>query len=459
MSLRPLRFWTMLIALTVSALLLAGCPAIPFGDPVCGWRVTFSVYEDTDADGTRGSGEGPVYNVRFLITETRNGKTQWPRYLGADARGEAVYDHPGVGFCPDAVRVVAEAPAPFSPTTAREADLVPNTTTTVEWGFAVADGVVLPPPAGAAMSCHTAPVLRGAITGRLLAPDGDLWVTRIDKTQPVSLLRGGSESVLTIPGMTEARDPTLDAQGNLWVAGGVNGGVARYDGKAWRRFTIDDGLPADDAFTLELAGGALWTVTWEGPARFNSAEQRWETFPALKDTFRVFDPDNGDLWFADGATLLRTTATDPGTVLHRTDPGITENINAKDVMLRVNGESTEIWVGGEVRGESILARYVLEEDAWTNYSYNSTEGALPVADLWNLELLPDGSIFAGARHGGFRIIPGRPGDPTATTWVVFPDFKQQTESSAQVTTDNSLLISQLVPVNDASGYDRLCKVW
>jgi hypothetical protein len=45
------------------------------------------------------------------------------------------------------------------------------------------------------------------------------------------------------------------------------------------------------------------------------------------------------------------------------------------------------------------------------------------------------------------------------TWITYPDFKQQTDPSALVVTDDPALISQLVPLNDAGGYERLCKVW
>ena len=315
----------LLAVVVASALLLTACPAIPFGDPVCGWRVTLSAYHDADSDGVRGDTEGPVQNARFVITEVRDGKPQWPKYLGADAHGQAVYSIPGVGVCPDSIRVYAEAPAPFFLTTPREVSLAANRTSAAAWGFVATSSPAPTPQPVASMTCYTAPILRGAVTGRLLAPNGDLWVTRIDKEQPVSLLRDGKETLLTIPGLTEAREPTLDAEGNLWVAGGVNGGVARYDGSSWRRFTVEDGLPADDVFMLETAGGALWAVTWEGPARFDVTVQRWQTFPAVREAFRVLDSGDGDLWFAGGTTLRRTSAADPGAVLQETRAHVSDD--------------------------------------------------------------------------------------------------------------------------------------
>ena len=96
---------------------------------------------------------------------------------------------------------------------------------------------------------------------------------------------------------------------------------------------------------------------------------------------------------------------------------------------------------------------------WTPYTYESTKGALPVADLRRLAVLPDGSLFVAARFGGFRLIPGPPGDPLLGTWITYPEFELQTDASAVLPTSDPELISRLVPVDDAAGYDRLCKVW
>ncbi len=400
-----------------------------------------------------------MQNARFVITEIRDGKPQWPKYLGADENGEAVYSLPGVGVCPDSVAFTQKRPPRSILTTPREV------TPRGEPGFGCSLGLRrhLQPCAHAA-ACRLHELLygahpRGAVTGRLLAPNGDLWVTRIDKEQPVSLLREGMETPLTIPGLSEAREPTLDAEGNLWVAGGVNGGVARYDGNSWRHFTLEDGLPADDAFMLETAGGALWAVTWEGPARFDPAAQRWQAFPAVRKAFRVLDTGDGNLWFADGATLLRTSAADPGAVLQETRPPTDQTINAVDVVVVRGDKGAEIWVAGDMGGQGILARFTPSTDVWTPYTYETTKGGLPVADLRRLAVLPDGSLFVAARHGGFRFIPGPPGDPLLGTWITYPEFEQQTDASAVRPTSDPELISLLVPVEDAAGYDRLCKVW
>jgi hypothetical protein len=446
-----------LLLLALSVLLVAACPAIPFGDPVCGWEVRLSAYHDVNGDGARAETEEPVYNARFVIVEVRDGKTQWPEYLGADAQGQAVWRQFGVGFCPDALRVVAEAPIPYTLTTPPEIELVVEESAAGAWGFLAAGPTPIPPPTGA-MTCYSASVLRGAVTGRRLAPNDDLWVTRIDKEQPVSLVRSGVESTLSIPGMTEARDPTLTPDGSVWIAGGIGGGVASYDGVQWRRFGTADGLPGDDAFALEWLAGRLWAITWDGPARFDEARERWETFPGLDGVTHIIDSGEGRLWFLDHATLLQASPEAPSAISARTSVPTEagQTVHVSDAVLMSDGD---IWLEGEEGGASILARYSPATDMWTRYTYESTGGAQPVADFRGLEVLPDDSLFVAARYGGFRLIPGPAGDPLAAIWIAYPDFKQQTDSSALRPTSDLALISQLVPVNDAAGYDRLCKVW
>jgi hypothetical protein len=200
-------------------------------------------------------------------------------------------------------------------------------------------------------------------------------------------------------------------------------------------------------------------VTWDGPARFDAAGQHWQTFLAVQEAFRVLDPGDGALWFADGATLLRTSAADPGIVLQETRPPTDQAVNAVDVALEQGTAGTEIWLAGDMAGQGILTRYTASADLWTLYTYESTRGALPVADLRGLDVLPDGSLFVAARYGGFRLVPGAPGDPLQGTWITYPNFEQETAPAAVQNTDDPELISRLVPVNDAAGYDRLCKVW
>jgi ligand-binding sensor domain-containing protein len=58
----------------------------------------------------------------------------------------------------------------------------------------------------------------------------------------------------------------VDADGVVW-AGTWGGGLARYDGKAWKNYTVADGLPGNHVFMLHLdPKGRLWIGTNNGIA-------------------------------------------------------------------------------------------------------------------------------------------------------------------------------------------------
>ncbi len=59
----------------------------------------------------------------------------------------------------------------------------------------------------------------------------------------------------------------VDAAGVAW-AGTWGGGLPRYDGQAWRHYTVTDGLPGNHVFMLQTdAAGELWIGTNQGLAR------------------------------------------------------------------------------------------------------------------------------------------------------------------------------------------------
>ena len=64
----------------------------------------------------------------------------------------------------------------------------------------------------------------------------------------------------------------VDKNGIVWC-GTWGGGLARFDGKEWRNFTVKDGLPANHIFMLrEDAAGQLWVGTSGGLVAFNEGK-------------------------------------------------------------------------------------------------------------------------------------------------------------------------------------------
>ena len=76
-----------------------------------------------------------------------------------------------------------------------------------------------------------------------------------------------------LEGITVAYNPNyivalqVDREGVVWC-GTWGGGLARFDGKTWRNFTVADGLPGNHVFMLHMdADGVLWIGTNNGLAR------------------------------------------------------------------------------------------------------------------------------------------------------------------------------------------------
>ena len=64
----------------------------------------------------------------------------------------------------------------------------------------------------------------------------------------------------------------VDRDGVVWC-GTWGGGLARFDGKKWRNYTVADGLPGNHVFSLhEDQFGKLWVGTNNGLARFDAGK-------------------------------------------------------------------------------------------------------------------------------------------------------------------------------------------
>ena len=73
----------------------------------------------------------------------------------------------------------------------------------------------------------------------------------------------------------------VDHGGVVWV-GTWGGGLASFDGRIWRNYTVADGLPSNHVFSLyESRAGALWIGTSHGLA------------VREKDTYRVLTTHDG----------------------------------------------------------------------------------------------------------------------------------------------------------------------
>jgi len=90
-----------------------------------------------------------------------------------------------------------------------------------------------------------------------------------------------------------------DSQGNIWVGG--RGGLFRYDGKRWSRFTTKDGLVSEAVNAiLEDSRGNMWFGTDGGASRYSKGI--WTTFTerdGLAKNFisAIYEDRTGNIWF------------------------------------------------------------------------------------------------------------------------------------------------------------------
>lgn len=76
----------------------------------------------------------------------------------------------------------------------------------------------------------------------------------------------------------------VDAAGVVW-AGTWGGGLSRFDGREWKRYTVADGLPGNHVFMLHVdRAGQLWIGTNNGLARM-SADGRFKVLTTQDGLF------------------------------------------------------------------------------------------------------------------------------------------------------------------------------
>jgi ligand-binding sensor domain-containing protein len=101
-----------------------------------------------------------------------------------------------------------------------------------------------------------------------------------------------------------------DRDGTVW-AGTWGGGLAHFDGKTFKNYTVSDGLPGNHVFMLhQTKGGDLWIGTNNGLAKKNG--EKFEVMTTADGLFSntVFSMDSGSdgsLWVGSFGGVARLT--------------------------------------------------------------------------------------------------------------------------------------------------------
>ncbi len=162
----------------------------------------------------------------------------------------------------------------------------------------------------------------------------------------------------------------------------------------WRQYTVEDGLPNDHIFSIDVDGPWVWIGTEDGLARLDkrTGEIRswkeedglpWRVVSAL-----AVQPETGELWlgmFGGGLARFSGGRFDH---FHQLNSGL-----VNDVVYGVCVENENIWAA-TTAGAS---RYNTQTGEWTIY----TEKNAPMEEIWNYGCsYADGKVYLGVWGSG-----------------------------------------------------------
>jgi len=104
----------------------------------------------------------------------------------------------------------------------------------------------------------------------------------------------------------------VDEEGVVW-AGTWGAGLSRFDGKAWKTYTVKEGLPGNHIFMLHKnPGGEMWVGTNKGLARPNANENGFKVMTKADglfadNVFSLAEASDGSLWVGSFGGVARIT--------------------------------------------------------------------------------------------------------------------------------------------------------
>lgn len=229
----------------------------------------------------------------------------------------------------------------------------------------------------------------------------------------------------------------VDPHGNKWV-GSYGGGLSRFDGEKWTRYTNADGLGDNWVYDIEFdRDGTMWVATWDGVSVFDGGHfTTYRVADGLPDkwVYSIALDRDGVFWFGTEAGVSRFDRKSWTTFNHKDGMGteIQEDPSRGKVVSPIpNPEATGS--GGERGYESaggnhhmtagkqnvtanpnfIIASVVdrrnrkwfgtwgggvarFDGRGWTNYT---TADGLGGNHIFSLGLDPEGRVWAGTNGG------------------------------------------------------------
>lgn len=190
----------------------------------------------------------------------------------------------------------------------------------------------------------------------------------------------------------------IDQTDNLWVATEKDG-VWMYNGRRWRSYSIDNGLPSNDTFGITVdSDNNIWVATWNGIAKFDG--RRWTTPYRVEDqtaynnrSHTIAFDEAGNIWIghiSDGVSHFNHAER---RWLHITsENGLGGNqIRDIEVYPATDGEQETVWIASADGG---VSRY--EAGQWTVFT---VDDGLPSIDIRDIEFDKHGRAWVATANG------------------------------------------------------------
>jgi ligand-binding sensor domain-containing protein len=195
--------------------------------------------------------------------------------------------------------------------------------------------------------------------------DGNIWFGTL-YSKPMATL---------LPGVTYPPDYNEQPEG----------GIYRYDGKSWQKFTTKDGLVNNSVRAMvEDNQGNLWFGTEQGVSRYDGTN--WKTFTQTEGVANnaiqfIFKDTTGDLWFSTDGGLSRFDGTSWQSF---------SLSGMNDIMSRIAEDGKgNFWFGGN----GVLR---FDGQSWQSIT---TENGLPSMLVYSLATDQDGNLWLGTQEG------------------------------------------------------------
>jgi len=216
----------------------------------------------------------------------------------------------------------------------------------------------------------------------------------------------------------------FDSSANKWVATGT--GVGKYTGSSWTKYTTaNSGLAGNNCYSIAAEGAIIWVGTYDkGACKFNGSS--WQTYNTTNSGIagvRINDiaiDGSGNKWFATMNGVSKYDGT--------TWTTYASQLPSDDVYGAVIAPNGDKWFA-TVSGVSKLTG-----SSWTTYTQSQ---GLAKNDNRSIDVAPDGTVWAGSNGSGASKFTG------STPWIVY-------------STSNSGLVSNTV---NAVGTEGSTLVW